>query len=231
MARTIPENRFADLVQVATQVFIERGYRLTQMADVAEALGVAKGTLYGYVESKDALFQLCLERAVSEEPIATPSVLPLPAPRPGALARMLRAQLRERGGLSQLHEALERARALDIRAEVDVIVRELYERQETYAVAIKLVESAASHSELSHTWQTRGRNETRELLERYLESRIDAGQLRPVSDVSLAARFVIETIATWAMHIKWDRFPQNFDPKAAQDQVVEFLVRGLLEDR
>jgi len=58
MARRIPENRFDELVRGATEVFIARGYRLTQMSDVAEAVGVAKGTLYGYVESKDALLWL-----------------------------------------------------------------------------------------------------------------------------------------------------------------------------
>ena len=49
MARHIPEDRIDGLIRAATEVFIARGYRLTQMADVAEAVGVAKGTLYGYV--------------------------------------------------------------------------------------------------------------------------------------------------------------------------------------
>jgi len=48
MARTVPDDRLARLVECATQVFIEQGYRRTQMADVAKALGVAKGTLYHY---------------------------------------------------------------------------------------------------------------------------------------------------------------------------------------
>jgi AcrR family transcriptional regulator len=230
VARAIPENRFADLVRVATQVFIERGYRLTQMADVAEALGVAKGTLYGYVESKEALFQLCLEHASGEEPIETPPVLPLPTPPRGALIQMLRASVGKRAPRRVLREALDRERAPDIRVELESILRELYDLTETYAVAIRLLESAASHMELSREWQTRGRQEARDLLERYLRSRIDAGQLRPAPDLRLAARFVIEVIATWAMHIKWDRFPQKFDPKAARDHVVEFLVRGLISD-
>ena len=55
MARTIPPDRFQQLVDCATQVFIERGYAHTQMADVAEAMGIGKGTLYLYVESKEAL--------------------------------------------------------------------------------------------------------------------------------------------------------------------------------
>jgi len=44
--RQIPSDRFHELLQAATAVFLERGSRRTQMADVAARLGVAKGTLY-----------------------------------------------------------------------------------------------------------------------------------------------------------------------------------------
>ena len=112
MARAIPENRFSELVRVATRVFIERGYRLTQMADVSAALGVSKGTIYGYVESKEALFELCLRSAGAETSVVErPSVLPLPTPRPGALKRLLRSAIRERGRQPALRGALERDRA------------------------------------------------------------------------------------------------------------------------
>lgn len=46
MARRIPEKRLQDLIDCAARVFIERGYRQTQMEEIASALGVAKGTLY-----------------------------------------------------------------------------------------------------------------------------------------------------------------------------------------
>ncbi len=46
MARSIPDDRLARLVQVATGVIIDQGFQRTRMDDVAEALGVAKGTVY-----------------------------------------------------------------------------------------------------------------------------------------------------------------------------------------
>jgi AcrR family transcriptional regulator len=91
VARRIPENRFDELVRRATEVFIARGYRLTQMSDIAEAVGVAKGTLYGYVESKDALMLLCLGFADQEKKIDLPEVLPLTAPAPGTIGEAVRA--------------------------------------------------------------------------------------------------------------------------------------------
>ena len=80
MVRRVPEQRIKDLLAAATVVFIERGYRRAQMADVARELGVAKGTLYLYVEGKAALFDAALRYAAGE--IDDPDALTLPIPTP-----------------------------------------------------------------------------------------------------------------------------------------------------
>jgi AcrR family transcriptional regulator len=231
MSRRIPEQRFSDLVRTATEVFIAQGYRRTQMADVAAALGIAKGTLYGYVESKDALFELCLRHADRPDSLAQPEVLPVRTPRRGELLRLLRKRMAAEGSLPVMTAALSRRRAPDARAELEDVLRELYSAMEQHHQGIELVDRCAlDHPELAAEWQKRGREATRDLLAEYLESRIEANQLRPVEDIQLAARFVIESITTWAIHIKWDQAPQKFDERAAQDNVIEFLVRGLLKD-
>ena len=56
MARTDPVDRRGDLLAHAERLFRERGYRDTRMADIATEAGVAKGLLYWYFESKEALF-------------------------------------------------------------------------------------------------------------------------------------------------------------------------------
>jgi AcrR family transcriptional regulator len=82
MARPIPEGRFSQLIEVATKTYVARGYRLTQMPDVADALGVAKVTLYGYVESKEALFDAAVRFA--DNPSSDPGKLPIPTLAAGA---------------------------------------------------------------------------------------------------------------------------------------------------
>ena len=47
--------RRTELVAAAARLFAERGYHGTSMADLAEALGVQKGSLYSLTESKQAL--------------------------------------------------------------------------------------------------------------------------------------------------------------------------------
>src|SRR5438552_6459514 len=92
MARQIPDGRFPQLLEAATEVFIEQGYARTQMADVATALGVAKGTLYLYVESKEALFDLVARYADAEPPMPWPP-LPVRTPKPGATVKYVREQI------------------------------------------------------------------------------------------------------------------------------------------
>src|SRR5688572_6358889 len=93
MARSIPEGRFGQLVEAATSTFISRGYRQTQVADVATALGLGKGTLYGYVESKEALFDAAVRYADGQTPLPRPADLPLRSPEPGSTVAYIRDRI------------------------------------------------------------------------------------------------------------------------------------------
>ncbi len=53
------------LLEAATHLFKEKGYHNTSMQDLADALGVQKGSLYYYIESKEELLRRLLERAAS----------------------------------------------------------------------------------------------------------------------------------------------------------------------
>ncbi len=230
MPRTIPAHRFDDLVRHATEVFIAHGYRRTQMADVAKAIGVSKATLYLYVESKEALFALCYRHAGSTKPIAKPDVLPVPNPAPGALAADLKQRLDAVGGLPRLARSLGRPRAEDIHAELREILEELYDVLETNCRGIKLIDRCLDHPELGAAWQAAGREQPRAQLAEYIQLRAKAGQIRAGTSARLLARLIIETTATWAMHIKWDASPEPFEPISTRAGVIEYIARGLLSD-
>src|SRR5438876_8571196 len=123
MPRTRPAERLDHLADAAATVFAHKGYRAL-MADVAAEMGVSQGLLYTYVESKEALFHLVVEHLAGVRS-ADPD-LPLATPLPGETARLVRKALRQGMGMPTLVAALERARPLDVRAEVAAIVRELY---------------------------------------------------------------------------------------------------------
>ncbi len=227
--RRAPENRFGDLLEAATRVFIAQGYRLTQMSDVAQAMGVAKGTVYLYVKSKEALFAAALLYSDQTPPPVSLLSLPIAAPEPGELLRRLREALDREAVPEALAQALVRRRVGDVRAELEEIVRELYATASSHRTAIKLVDRCGrDHPVLSALFYARGRFAQVDQLARYLDARIRTGKLRAVSDSRAAARFVIEAIATWAVHIHWDPAPQEIELKTAEETVVQFLLGGLL---
>ena len=53
--RLAPEVRRESIVEAATEVFAERGLDAVTMDDIADAAGVAKGTVYLYFDSKEDL--------------------------------------------------------------------------------------------------------------------------------------------------------------------------------
>jgi len=228
MPRVIPKDRFHDLVEAATSVFLEEGYRRTQMADVAARMGVAKGTLYLYVEGKEALFHAVVRHADRRERIELPDALPVPTPPPGATLEEVRKRVAE-NGLPVLGEALARQRVVDVRAELEAIVHELYQLLAQHRVGIKLLDRCAhDHPELAAVWYGAGRVGAVELLRQYLEDRIRRRRLAPVEAPAVTARIVLETAVFWAVHRHWDPSPQAVDEQTAERAVVDFVVRALL---
>ena len=173
--RRIPEHRFDELIDGATEVFIERGYRRTQMADVADAIGVAKGTLYGYVESKQALFALCLRWASRSGPVERPAVLPFPTPPTGQLSQRLKQNLAEASVPPLLAAALERERAENPREELEEVLRDLYRLNEENRRSIKLLDRCHDHPELQGLWQTAGREGSRLVVSESGRARLRSG--------------------------------------------------------
>jgi AcrR family transcriptional regulator len=231
MARSIPTHRFQDLLGAAAAVFLERGYRRAQMADVAARMGVAKGTLYFYVESKEALFDAVLRHADASHPTPLPDRLPVPTPPPEATLDMVRERVAQEAALPALAEALERRRVRDVPREVEGILRELYALLSRNRTGIELLDRCSSdRPELAAAWYGTGREGALALLTRYLEDRIARGGLRSAGDVGVAARITLETLLSWAVHRHWDPSPQPMDETAAEDGVIAFILNALVKE-
>ena len=231
MTRTIPPERFSHLVEVATTTFIARGYRLTQMADIAETLGVAKGTLYGYVESKEALFDAALRYADGHLPEPSTEALPLPTPTKGATVEYVRGRLSAEAEDLMLVKVLGGSLVTDDPVdELKSVLSDMYRRIASNRIALKLIDRcAAEYPDLARAWFGEGRWAQHALLVQLLQSRAHHKRFRKVAHPDLVARSIIETIAFWAMHRHFDPSPQRVDDDQAQAAIVDLLVHGIVK--
>jgi|RhiMethySRZTD1v2_1073278.scaffolds.fasta_scaffold04299_18 AcrR family transcriptional regulator len=78
--RLSPQERRAQLIAIAEELFQTRPYGEIGVADVARAAGITHGLIYHYFESKEALFiAVCAERAKELLEMSLPDpTLPLP---------------------------------------------------------------------------------------------------------------------------------------------------------
>jgi AcrR family transcriptional regulator len=61
----LPARRRGEILDAATALFAANGYRCTDLQDVADLLGVGKGTLYRYFPTKQVLFQAAVDRVMT----------------------------------------------------------------------------------------------------------------------------------------------------------------------
>lgn len=227
MPRKPAANRFNTLIETATRIFIQKGYRRTQMADVTNSMGLSSGAIYRYLESKEALFDLIVRAAASPELLTKEIELPIPTPQPGSTLSYLRQVVLRKGRFPVLERALGQKKVGDARVELESIVRELYRVMARDRQGIMLVErSALDWPELAFIWFGEMRTRLIDQLASYLESRIVRRQLRPVPDAKAAARLIVETCAFFAIHRHEDPFPTPMDEVLAEETVVDALVNG-----
>jgi AcrR family transcriptional regulator len=232
VARSRPPERFSQLRDAALAVFASKGLRRTRMADVADAMGVSTGSLYNYVESKEALFHWLVELGGGQGPVAKPERLPIPTPPPGATERRLRQQLAEGMRLPRLEAALARRRVSDARAELEGIVREFYARLEaTRGAGAAIERSAIDQPELFELYFRGARRALFTTLERYVEKRAKSGHFAAVGDPVVAARFLVETLAWFGRHRFSDPDPGLLpSDDAVRDEVVRRIVASFVRE-
>lgn len=203
MRGRVPARPLAEVADAAVRVFIAKGFRSAGISDVARELGLSHGAVYTYADSKQSLLYLALLRVMDPEATAALEI-PVVTPPTERIVEALKAWSAARGGLGALESALATdpaPSAEQARDGLARVVEELYAFIEDNRLALKLFDScSADLPELAEWFYVDTRRGLLEALGTYLRTRIQAGVLRPVPSVPVAARFIVETIAWFAMH-------------------------------
>lgn len=223
MRGRLPARPLTEVADAAIGVFTAKGYRPAGISDVAKALGLSHGAVYTYADSKQALLYLALLRAL--DPAAAEALTPpVAAPSPDRVVALLRDWAATRSGFEPVRARLARPATDAVEAELAEVVDGIYGFVEDNRVVLRLFARCSDElPELAQWYYAETRRGLLDLLGDYLRTRIDAGLLRPVPDIAVAVRFIVETVAWFAMH-------RHGDPDSAMlgDEECRQTVRALV---
>lgn len=228
MVRERSPQRLQAILDAALRVFGQVGFARAQIAEIAREAGVSPGTVYNYVEGKEALMLLCAERAFDPE-APLPTEFPVPASSWDETLAALESGLRTLVRLPLLEKALASERPPDdVADELRGIVEQLYEMVAvTRRGATALERSARDIPELAQAYFGRARRKLLGQLSDYIDDRVTRGLIPPVPDSTAAARFIAETVTWFARHRHGDPDAADVSDDTARDTAIELVVRAL----
>lgn len=212
-----------EIAEACTRVFLDKGYRPAGISDVAKALRLSHGAVYTYADSKQALLYLALLRVL--DPSALESMpLPVKAPSPDEIVATVEGWVARQRGFDVLAESMRRPVSAAAYDELGAIVEEIYDFIAGNRLVLSLFARCSEELPALAQWYfVERRRGLFAALAEFLDARISAGLLRPVPDVPTAARFIVESIAWFAMH-------RHGDPDSAMltDDNARSTVRALV---
>lgn len=229
MPRTTPADRSAKLLDAAAATFVAHGYARTQMDDIAERLGVSKGTIYRAVDSKEILFAAVI--AWADIPDDMPADGLASTHNLAAVASAVAAELSDAvAGLELAAIVADRKRLRSpntVGDEIERVTIGLHQVMQSRRTAIMVLDRCGAEiPDLAAVWFGDGRYALVDLWRDYLSLR--SAHLTDDVDPAILSRTIVEIVTTWAVKMPWDPAPRPYpdDTAAACAMMIRHLLVG-----
>lgn len=225
--RVVPENRVADIVRAAIQVFGNKGFRLARMEKIAEETGVSAGTLYNHFKNKVHLFSYVLQNGIPEEdappPLAEKSIIETEK----EMLKMIKRRLKVASRFRSIDRVLrKRKKDIDLESELTEVLEEWWDLLESNRVQIIIAERSLSEfQELAGIYDKYGRRHLLEQIEKYLTVRTEQGIIKPLNSIPGMARIVMESLSWFG----WKQFGEKSGQTHHKSQILPDLVAMLVD--
>ncbi len=218
------------MLDAAAAAFVEHGFHRTQVDDIAERLGVSKGTIYRAVDSKETLFASVI--AWGDTPDKVPENGLIPTGDIVSIAATVATELAEAvAGLELSAIVTGRKRVRSVEAfgdEIERVTSGLFQTMRNRRTAIMVLDRCANEvPELSAVWFGDGRYALVDLWHSYITLRSNHSTIN--IDPAILARTIVEVLTTWAVKIPWDPSPRPYpddDIGTACAAMIRHLLTG-----
>lgn len=196
------EQKKARIIKAAAQVFADRGFSGTVMADIADRAGIGKGTLYEYFDSKEDLFFAVFEWFTQETEAAA------------------KVSISALGG-----SVSERLAVLS-----ESVMQSWLEMKDHFTLVMEFWAASAS-SQMKQRFKGYFRQayeDFRRIVAALIREGIEHGEFREdIVPESVAAALV----GTWDALLLQAWFDETFDPLTTARDFVAVLIRGLAAEK
>lgn len=228
MARTKkPKQRIADLFAAGTTVFRRKGFKRTQMSDIAAEMNCSTGTLYNYVDSKEALFEHAIVAGFTQT-LPDSETLPLGLPRPTAVEVITRRAGQIAKG-SALELANQREEVENHAEEVTRVVTAFFVFFSDYHAVLDMIEAShLDYPDVATAYLEARRDLVFEPWMHWVVRRQEQGAFRQDIDPEWTTRYLIEILA-WAGWKARDG-GDPYDEDKAKSAIIKLALSSLLKD-
>lgn len=195
------EDRPAEILAAALQIFSEKGFAATKLDDVAREAGVSKGTLYLYFESKEVLLKEVVNEFVLPHIISAETEAANYSGSIQALIRLLVAQMR-----SKILET------------------------ELCGIPKLIISEATNFPELAEFYLEKVIQRGRKFIAGLIQMGIESGEFQQC-DTEYVARSLLSTlvfVAIWQRSLA--PFDESYDMEHYLNTHLDIFLRGIAKD-
>jgi len=201
----VSQMRRAQIIEAATAVFTEKGLDRATMAEIADAAGINKATIYLYFDSKAALTQAIAEAIFAQELADLQAAYESPGTAIERLTAFYEALIRDEGLIAD-------------KVGVLPLMPIIYE---FYALGLRRDDVRAVLADFL--------NHSAALLAAIIQEGIESGEFVATTDPSRAARALDALMSGTVLH--WVYTPEEVDVNAQFRYGIQLIFQGLIKHK
>ena len=215
--------RIAKIYDVASRMFIQQGYALTQIDHIVKEVGISVGSLYDLFSGKKAILKYILKCTI--DPAFMERDIQLPVTED--LFENLNEEIKEFLNENDFHFSKPLKRQAE-NYSFEQMLSDAFDVIQKYRVGCLIVEKNQGSSgiliELYQNYRKRFYHSILEFVKLY----IDKGVVRAVESPENAVIFIVESMSWWAMDMRYGTFePRNdISEEIAKKTCMDALVNA-----
>ena len=197
----------------ASKFFIHKGYRQTQMIDIAKDVGMAAGSFYNYFTGKKAMFDFTIRCSFDDQYLDEEVVFPIEEINHDDVNVYFQGII---------HQDIEQPLKEENLA-FEKLIGVVYDFISKYWRGIRILERNEVDWPALALFYYEERKQVFKMIDDYLKTGIEKGEIRQIDNIEYHTRLIIETVAWWGMHRRYDRMHNDIDNNVAKAMVVDVL--------